>query len=350
MTDTSKPHVMHAGDISAQEARYLFTVFTPTYNRAGTLQRVYDSLCRQTFRDFEWLIVDDGSTDGTASLVKSWQAAASFPIAYIVFEQNRGINAALNAGVQEARGKFFLPMGSDDECLPHALERFEYHWHSIPDKEKARFSGVTALCVDQHGQIEGNRFPYDPTDSNTAEIRYRYRVTGEKWGFQRTDVLQRFPFPTDVRGTVPEGIVWTAIGRHFKTRYVNEPLRVYWHDEPGREDSLSKHAPFKRSAPGFLVYHRSALNRDLRWFRFAPLHFWSHSWRYSRTSFYLNRPLVQQFGELETMPARALWAVGLSMGYAVYLVDRLGLTRDVTDLRTRTREWLARRVPRRESS
>ena len=57
---------------------HVFTVFTATYNRAHVLHRVYDSLRAQTFRDFEWLVVDDGSTDGTGALVEGWRAEADF--------------------------------------------------------------------------------------------------------------------------------------------------------------------------------------------------------------------------------------------------------------------------------
>ena len=69
--------------------RYIFTVFTASYNRAHTLHRVYESLRVQTFRDFEWLVVDDGSTDATGELLKKWQAEANFPFRYI-YQQNQG--------------------------------------------------------------------------------------------------------------------------------------------------------------------------------------------------------------------------------------------------------------------
>jgi glycosyltransferase involved in cell wall biosynthesis len=94
-------------------SEYLFTVFTPSYNRARTLPRVYESLQRQTLRNFEWLVMDDGSTDDTRQLVTRWQAESNFPIRYI-FQENQGKPAAFNHGVQEARGKLFLTLDSDD--------------------------------------------------------------------------------------------------------------------------------------------------------------------------------------------------------------------------------------------
>src|SRR5258707_3990522 len=83
--------------------RYVFTVFTPTFNRSLTLRRVYESLRLQTFRDFEWLIVDDGSTDGTGELVEKWQTESGFPIRYI-YQENQGKPVAFNRGVPQDQG------------------------------------------------------------------------------------------------------------------------------------------------------------------------------------------------------------------------------------------------------
>src|SRR6476619_6982250 len=97
---------LHGRDSSPQY-QHLFTVFTPTYNRARTLDRVYTSLKNQTFRDFEWIIVDDGSSDETSNLVQAWQQEAGFPVRY-VYQPNLGKHVAFNRGVAEARGELFL--------------------------------------------------------------------------------------------------------------------------------------------------------------------------------------------------------------------------------------------------
>ena len=123
--------------------RYVFTVFTPTFNRSLTLRRVYESLRLQTFRDFEWLIVDDGSTDCTKELVEKWRTESSFPIRYI-YQENRGKPAAFNQGVQKAQGELFLTLDSDDACVPQALERLKYHW--IASRRKKRTSSRQLQC------------------------------------------------------------------------------------------------------------------------------------------------------------------------------------------------------------
>lgn len=267
----------------------LFTVFTPTYNRVQVLHRVYQSLMKQTFHDFEWLIVDDGSTDGTKELINGWQkdSATWFPIRY-VYQENQHKKVAHNHGVREARGTLFLPFDSDDYCVPEALEKFALHWFAIPEEERDKFAGVAALCADENGAIVGDRFPCDKwIDSDSLEIRYRYAVSGEKWGFNRTDVLRQFPFPEEIPGHVPEGVVWSRIARLYKTRFVNEPLRIYCQDETGNVQQITKDGA-ARNAAGHLFWKYKILSDDIVYFRYKPMSFILDAARLTR--FYLHCP------------------------------------------------------------
>jgi glycosyltransferase involved in cell wall biosynthesis len=188
------------------EFEYTFTVFTGTRNRAHTLRRPFDSLKAQTFRDFEWVVVDNGSTDGTTELIEQFRQEADFPIRYF-WQEDRGKHASMNRAVLAAKGQFFLTLDSDDGCVPTALGRFNQRWNEIPEADRPGFSGVTSLCMDQDGRLIGTEFPAEPTDSDSREIRYRYKVKGEKWGFQRTDVMRMHPFPETpgYAGLVPSG-------------------------------------------------------------------------------------------------------------------------------------------------
>ncbi len=301
-------------------SRVAFTVFTPTYNRAHTLSRVYESLRTQTFRDFEWLIVDDGSTDGTADLIAGWHAEADFPVRYFA-QANSGKHVAFNRGVREARGALFLTFDSDDSCVPQALSRLKFHWDSIPPDQRAGFSAVSALCSDQQGRLVGTRFPFDPTDSDPLEIRYRYRVRGEKWGFHRTEVLRKHPFPEPVGQTfVTESVVWGEIAQQYRTRYVNEVLRIYYlEDAP---DTLTRTASqARRVAPMFAQSNRVTLNRDLSWFRHAPLNFLKSAANYARYSLHSGKPIWRQVRELDRAAARALYLIALPLGCAAYVRD-----------------------------
>ncbi|WP_328305099.1 glycosyltransferase family A protein [Actinomycetospora sp. NBC_00405] len=292
-----------------------FTVFTASYNRAHTLPRVYASLQAQTLRDFEWLIVDDGSTDGTAELVAGWAAEADFPIRYLV-QDHGGKHKAANLGAREAHGELFLPLDSDDECRPEALERFAAHWAGIPESQRAGFSGVTALCDDQHGEIVGSRFPFDPTDSDALEIRYRYRVTGEKWGFHTTTARRQFPAP-EMAGqpNVPESIIWNRISRRYRTRFVNEVLRTYHVGE----DSITRESGAKvaRRAPAYALRDRIVLDEDLDWFRHAPKTFLRAAANYSRFAWHEGSSFRDQQRALRSTRARALHLLAAPLGWTL---------------------------------
>ena len=108
----------------------LITVFTPTYNRAHLLQMLYDSLCKQTFNDFEWLIVDDGSKDDTESVVNTFIAEDRLDIRYIK-QSNGGKHRAINRGVAEANGDLFFIVDSDDYLSNNGLELIEYYYEQI---------------------------------------------------------------------------------------------------------------------------------------------------------------------------------------------------------------------------
>ena len=205
--------------------KYTFTVFTPTYNREKLIHRVFDSLKKQTFKDFEWLIVDDGSKDDTKKVIEEFKKQADFEIRYI-YQENGGKHRAFNRGVKEANGELFLTADSDDYFLENALEKFKYYWDLIPNKDE--FSAVTGLCIDQNGQIVGDKYPENIFDSNSFETTFIYKIKGEKWGFQRTDVLRQYPFKEfEGERFIAESSVWFELSKKYKTRYINEPVRIY---------------------------------------------------------------------------------------------------------------------------
>jgi glycosyltransferase involved in cell wall biosynthesis len=283
---------------------------------------VYESLRRQTFRDFEWLVVDDGSADDTPRLVERWAEEAWFPVRY-VRQENQGKHVAVNRGVLEANGELFLLLDSDDECVPEALERFHKHWRSIPEAERPRFSAVTALCVDQQGRLVGEEFPKPVVDSDSLEMRYRYRTRGEKWGFQRTDVLRRFPYPVlEGERFVPEDVVWSAIAREYRTRYVNERLRIYHTHGTGSSDQLTSDARVSRFAGGLAHWHAGILTSDIVWLRHSPGAFARSAIHFSRFSFHRGVSLREQWRRIGHPAGRLLWLAALPAGYLAYRRDR----------------------------
>jgi hypothetical protein len=232
----------------------VFTVFTPTYNRAGTLARVFDSLMAQTFGDFEWLIVDDGSSDDTAALVQTWQASAPFPIRYR-YQKNSGKHIASNVGVREARGELFVFFDSDDWCVAEALERFHFHWTMIPAAQRPLFSTVSGLCVDMKGALIGDAFKDAIVVGEGAWQQMQLRSSGDRWGVSRTEVLQQFPFPEIPNEKfISEGIVWNRMSRQYRALFINERLKICEY----RADGLSASSVRLRSSNpvGMRLYYQ----------------------------------------------------------------------------------------------
>jgi len=237
--------------MDVKQYKYTFTVFTPTYNRAYIINRVFDSLMKQTFKDFEWLIVDDGSSDNTQEVIEEFKKTAWFPIRYI-YKENGGKHTAYNRGIKEANGELFLVFDSDDSCIGNALERFYFHWNNIPSDKKDKFFAMGALCQDQNGKIIGDKFPEDVFDSDTIESTFKYNIQGEKWGFLTTDIAKQYPFKVfENERFVTESSVWFEISKKYKARYINEALRIY----EINDDSLSFDAvKIRRTSPKGTTY------------------------------------------------------------------------------------------------
>lgn len=297
------------------------TVFTPTYNRAHTLPRLYQSLLHQTRQDFEWLIVDDGSADGTDQLVGRWQGEAPFPLRYLR-QKHGGKHVAFNRGVREARGQLFVPVDSDDYLLPHALERIVFHWQRIPEKRRGAFSGMTFLYQDEQGRIIGDPFPAAIFDSNFLAVQYRYRVHGDKFSIFRTSVLRKLPFPENLSANyVPESMIWNQMARTYRTRFVNEPLGVVC----STEDQITRRAK-KNPAQDAMVRslgYLQTLNTELDYFPYHPSRFLHAAYQYIRLSLLSGANPLSPLRQVRSPGAFFLVAALLPIGWAGALADLL---------------------------
>lgn len=301
---------------------YKFTVFTPTYNRRHVLHRVCDSLKMQSFTDFEWVIVDDGSTDGTEELVKQWMSDCNFPIRYY-YQSNSGKHLAFNLGVDKARGELFLSIDSDDACEPHALAAFDKAWKEIAEEKKKDFAGVSALCRDEEGTLVGNKYPKDKLDSNSLELRYKYDVNGDKWGFIRTDVLRQYPFPTTETKVnfIAENIVWDQISQKYQTRFINEVLRIYYiHDK--NTSQLTKQS-IGKDALANLPYLKQLLSYNLKWMLYAPKKFFGYFVLYTRYNFHIGKMSNKQIKELKGIMPKFICMLALPIGKFLYKRDQI---------------------------
>ena len=170
----------------------LLTFFTPTYNRAHILHRCYESLCAQTSYDFKWLIVDDGSTDGTGQLVKDWIAQEKrFSIDYR-YKENGGLHTAYNMALELVDTELFVCMESDDIFTSDAMTIIERTWTEIRDSDCV---GFISLCKDMDGKLIGQ--PYPENVKTTLYREHRRIAPGDKQYVFRTAALKQV-FPMQV--------------------------------------------------------------------------------------------------------------------------------------------------------
>lgn len=174
----------------------MITVFTPTYNRAYILERLYRSLQRQTYHDFEWIIIDDGSTDNTAEIVRRWvNEDNSFPIRFFM-QTNGGKCSAINKGLDLANGKLFFTVDSDDYLTDNALERLAYWESTISDMDG--FCGVAGN--------RGTSETYSPNRPMNTQYRDAFSweqfpeasddpLDGERADAYYTEVFRKFKYP-----------------------------------------------------------------------------------------------------------------------------------------------------------
>ena len=222
----------------------LITLFTPTYNRAHLLSRLYESLKAQTYTDFEWLIVDDGSSDNTAAVVEGFVAEMCIDIRYVQ-KPNGGKHTAINLGVREARGTLFFIADSDDFLPTDALALVKQHYRAI--EQRPEMAGVCGLDQYEDGSIVGSGLPQEVIETSAIDLRQRLDVTGDMKEIFRTDILRQFPFP-EIEGErfCPEALVWTRIAQKYQLRFFNRPIYIAEYQPNGLTDNIVR---IRRQSP-----------------------------------------------------------------------------------------------------
>lgn len=296
--------------IEVSNFNYKFTVFTPVYNRAKTIHRVFNSLNNQTFKDFELVVINDGSTDNSHTEISKLIATASFPVNYINNSENKHKMSCFFQAINVAQGEFLLTLDSDDECTEDALAILNKSYDEIPKELKKNISGVTGLCMDQFGKRVGEKFPEQPYYSNTFSRLLSNPKSSEKWGFTKTQLLKSISIDANLfgQGLIPEGLIWNLIAKQgFKTKYINDMLRTYYLDS---EDSLSI-KNHKKDALGMTLYSLSILNwfhND--YFKTKPKEFIKRIYTLLRASRYLNFKFTDYMNAIDSKFLKLIVALG----------------------------------------
>lgn len=202
------------------------TIFTPVYNRAYAIEKLYRSLLRQSEYAFEWLIVDDGSTDNITELVSQWiKNTRQFKIRFYQ-QKNGGKHRAVNYGVLKSSYDAFFIVDSDDYLEDDAMENILRYWSDI--RGNSQFAGISGMRRRSSGEIIGGRPYFDDYIDATNLEREKWGLNGDKAEIYKTEILRKFPFPEyENEQFITEAVVWNKIAYEgYKNRWINKSFIV----------------------------------------------------------------------------------------------------------------------------
>lgn len=234
----------------------LLTIFTPTYNRAHTLARTYQSLCQQNCKDFIWLIIDDGSIDKTAELVKKWkQLDNGFEIQY-VYKENGGMHTAHNVAYEKINTELNMCIDSDDCLAEGAIEKIKTKWEKIKNKN---YAGIISLDADFKGKVIGKDFP-EGMKETTLGGYYAGGGDGDKKLIYRTDVIKNTPLYPVFTGEkyVALAYKYRLIDQNYKMSVLNEIICNVDYQPDGSSGTMLKQ--YLKSPKGFAFWRKVCMN------------------------------------------------------------------------------------------
>lgn len=286
----------------------IVSVFTPVYNRAHTICRVYDSLCRQTCSDFEWIVINDGSDDNIQQVMKSLMDKGEIKINFITQERG-GKYRAFNKGLELAKGVFIFVVDSDDSLAINAIELILKYGKPLLDNPD--FAGLSGLDVDMEGKMI-TKFPFlSPIDSTPIDIRTKYKILGDLSEVFKTDIIKKFMFP-QIKGELfcSEALLLSRLtSADLKIRYYPEIFKIVEY----LPDGISKNINFERIKSPVLSF---TLYKELIALKqpFSHKFKWSiNLWRF----FFHSKPIKKK----ETLPY--YWILTLPLGFLLFLKDKI---------------------------
>ncbi|MEH7074913.1 glycosyltransferase family 2 protein [Neobacillus drentensis] len=199
----------------------ILTIFTPTYNRAYTLHKCYNSLKRQSNKEFIWLIIDDGSSDNTEDLVRNWIDENAISIRYYR-QENLGMHGAHNTAYNMIDTELNVCIDSDDYMPYDAVEKIVSFWVENGNEDIA---GIIGLDCNNRGEILGTELPKDIKTSTLFNLYNKYGVKGDKKLVYRTKLTKKFPYPIyQNEKLVPLSYKYFMLDQEYEMLLMNEAL------------------------------------------------------------------------------------------------------------------------------
>lgn len=285
----------------------LLTVFTPTYNRAYTLGRCYDSLCRQTVKEFVWLVVDDGSTDNTRELVETWKAQDNgFELRY-VYQHNQGMHGAHNLAYETIDTEINTCIDSDDWMPEDAVEKILSFWKTISDDEGVY--GFLALDAHENGEVVGTRFPNERIRATSYEYYNKYNIKGDKKFILRTALTKQHPYPLfEGEKYVNLATKYSLLDTHYKLYCLNEVVCVVRYLEDGSTRNMFRQ--YIKNPRGFAYSRKLCM----------ALPFVSGQFRFRQAIHYVSSCLISKnLNWMKESPRKGWTLIAAPLGVALWL-------------------------------
>ena len=281
------------------------TIFTPAYNRAYTLHLGYEALLRQTCQDFEWLIIDDGSTDNTRELVTGWIKENKIPIRYH-YQENQGMHGAHNTAYRLITTELNTCIDSDDYMPDDAVEKIVTFWKKHGSNEVA---GIIGLDADFQGNIIGTTFTEKQT---TLGIFYAQGGKGDKKMVYRTEIINQYPEYPLFKGEkyVSLGYKYELIDQDYSLLALNEVLVKVEYRPDG--SSMNMFRQYIKNPQGFAFIRKSSM-------QLAP----TSKRRFMEAIHYVSSSLILKNKRfLQESPKKLLTLCAIPFGIALYLFIR----------------------------
>ena len=285
------------------------TVFTPTFNRANLLPKLYESLCAQTSQDFLWLIIDDGSSDGTHELVKQWQSENRIEIDY-KYKENGGMHTGHNLAYELIKTELNVCIDSDDYMPDNGVHIILDELHHLNDISLA---GLIFLDADADGKIIGTQIPDSLQRGSLKELYVKHNVSGDKKVVLKTEVVKKYARYPEFKNErlVPLGILYLMIGFDYDFLYINKVLCIVDYQAEGSSGTILNQ--YRKSPRGFL-YARNIQKK----YSYSLLEDMKHSAHIVSSSIFAN-----QIGEILKGEKAYLNVLMIPIGVLVNIYIRL---------------------------
>ncbi|MCI2252744.1 glycosyltransferase family 2 protein [Domibacillus sp. PGB-M46] len=280
------------------------TVFTPTFNRAYCLNQCYESLKRQTCKDFVWLIIDDGSTDETKELIKGWQREGTLDIQYH-WQQNQGMHGAHNTAYELIKTELNVCIDSDDYMPDEAVEKIVDFWRKHGSKEVA---GIIGLDADFTNKVIGTKIPDHLKRSTLFHLYNQHGVTGDKKLVYRTELTKKFPYPLfENERYVGLAYKYYMIDKQYEMLLLNEVLCCVEYLPDGSSRNMLKQ--YRKNPKGFAFYRKELMK----------LPFVSPSFKFRQAIHYISSSLLSKNRDfLNEAPNKGLTVLAAPFGIVLY--------------------------------